>query len=253
MRKHKQDKYAFTLAEVLITLGVIGVVAAMTMPTLIGKWKEKELATRARKAYSMIEQAIQLAQNNYGTPGDNTGLFDLDKSSEEVTKEFAKYFNGARFCEAGSNAKGCTDVHYNIKYNSKLEDTSGNTASNPVLYAYPRIRLNDGAIIALIQYNTVSIPATCNIYNSDGSLKYDDDGNPATQDCTRYYRAMIIIDTNSSLPPNQFGRDAFAINIFDNKIEPHSWSYLGGKSLSSILTGGNAIYSDYTLGQPFEW
>ena len=249
----KQIKNAFTLAEVLITLGVIGIAAAMTLPALIGKWKEKELATRARKAYSIIEQAIQLAQNNYGTPGDNAGLFDLDKSSEEVTKEFAKYFNGARFCEAGSSAKGCTDVHYNIKYNGKLEDTNGNTAGNPVMYNNPRIRLNDGTILALIQYDTVSIPETCMIYNSDGSLQYDDAGNLITRDCTRHYRAIIYFDTNSSLPPNQFGRDAFAISIFDNKIEPNSWSSIGGKSLSSILTGGNAIYSDYTVGQPFEW
>ena len=36
-------KYAFTLAEVLITLGIIGVVAAMTLPALVTKYKDKEL------------------------------------------------------------------------------------------------------------------------------------------------------------------------------------------------------------------
>lgn len=46
-------KNGFTLAEVLITLGIIGVVAAMTMPTLIQKNQDKELISRIKKTYSM--------------------------------------------------------------------------------------------------------------------------------------------------------------------------------------------------------
>lgn len=48
---------AFTLAEVLVTLGIIGVVAAMTMPTLIGNTKPKELEAQFKKAHSMLSQA----------------------------------------------------------------------------------------------------------------------------------------------------------------------------------------------------
>lgn len=47
-------KYAFTLAEVLITLGIIGIVAAMTLPTLVQNHKNAELQTGLKKAYSVL-------------------------------------------------------------------------------------------------------------------------------------------------------------------------------------------------------
>lgn len=50
--------YAFTLAEVLITLGIIGVVAALTMPSLIADKRAKELETALKKNASVIQQAI---------------------------------------------------------------------------------------------------------------------------------------------------------------------------------------------------
>ena len=57
---------AFTLAEVLITLGVIGVVAAMTMPTLIQNHRKQEVVTKLKKIYSMVNQAIKLSEVEYG-------------------------------------------------------------------------------------------------------------------------------------------------------------------------------------------
>ncbi len=56
----------FTLAEVLITLGIIGVVAAMTLPTLIQNHNKKVVETRLMKFYSTMNQAIQLAEVDYG-------------------------------------------------------------------------------------------------------------------------------------------------------------------------------------------
>ena len=51
-------KIAFTLAEVLITLGIIGVVAALTIPTLMANQRKKVVETRLAKFYSSINQAI---------------------------------------------------------------------------------------------------------------------------------------------------------------------------------------------------
>ena len=51
-------KVAFTLAEVLITLGIIGVVAAMTLPTLMAKYRANVVETRLAKFYTTINQAI---------------------------------------------------------------------------------------------------------------------------------------------------------------------------------------------------
>ena len=53
--KHK----AFTLAEVLITLGIIGVVASMTLPTLVGKYKKVQTISQLKKTYTVLNQAFR--------------------------------------------------------------------------------------------------------------------------------------------------------------------------------------------------
>ena len=69
-------KKGFTLAEVLITLGVIGVVAALTLPTLIQNHANKVVETRLMKFYSAINQAITLAEADYGDRTYWWGNFD---------------------------------------------------------------------------------------------------------------------------------------------------------------------------------
>lgn len=54
-------KKGFTLSEVLITLGIIGIVAAMTLPSLIGKYQKKVTVERLKKAYSVLSQAIEMS------------------------------------------------------------------------------------------------------------------------------------------------------------------------------------------------
>ena len=53
---------AFTLAEVLITLGIIGVVAALTLPLLIGNYKKKVIETRLQRFYSVANNALIASQ-----------------------------------------------------------------------------------------------------------------------------------------------------------------------------------------------
>lgn len=59
-------KYGFTLSEVLITLGIIGVVAAMTLPALMTKYKKHEAVTRLKKSYTIINQALKLSEAQNG-------------------------------------------------------------------------------------------------------------------------------------------------------------------------------------------
>ena len=59
-------KAAFTLAEVLITLGIIGIVAAITLPTIINNYRVKVLENQFKKADSIIQQAVQKTANEYG-------------------------------------------------------------------------------------------------------------------------------------------------------------------------------------------
>ena len=61
-----KNKLAFTLAEVLITLGIIGIVAALTLPALIQTNKNKEVETKLKKIYSVMNQAILISETANG-------------------------------------------------------------------------------------------------------------------------------------------------------------------------------------------
>ncbi len=57
----KLNKCAFTLSEVLITLGIIGVVAAVTLPTLIANYQKQSTVNKIKKFYTNINQVLQMA------------------------------------------------------------------------------------------------------------------------------------------------------------------------------------------------
>ena len=59
-------KVAFTLAEVLISLGIIGVVAALTIPNVVSNYKKKVVETRLAKLYSVLNQAVELSEEKNG-------------------------------------------------------------------------------------------------------------------------------------------------------------------------------------------
>ena len=64
----KRVKAGFTLAEVLITLGIIGVVATMTIPNLIQNQQEKATIAKLNRIYSILSQSYLKAVDEYGTP-----------------------------------------------------------------------------------------------------------------------------------------------------------------------------------------
>ena len=75
---------AFTLAEVLITLGIIGVVAALTLPSLVHKYRIKQLETAFKKSSTLIEQSLQRTANELGY----SSFKELDSSlCRKVSKE----------------------------------------------------------------------------------------------------------------------------------------------------------------------
>ena len=65
---NKLQKTAFTLAEVLITLGIIGVVAAMTIPNLMTAFAKHRVETQLVKFYSTMNQAMRMSVADNGTP-----------------------------------------------------------------------------------------------------------------------------------------------------------------------------------------
>ena len=80
-------KYGFTLAEVLITLMIIGIVAALTIPSVISNYQQQEFKTGLKKAVSVLNEAIQtnIAQEGE-TPYDNEDLFSYIQKHMSVIK-----------------------------------------------------------------------------------------------------------------------------------------------------------------------
>ena len=92
---------AFTLAEVLITLGIIGVVAAMTLPTVINETENKQLEAALKKSFSALSQVTLRVVNE-----DLGGVIDAN-SAWALREYFVKYYNGAKICSGKDTTNGC--------------------------------------------------------------------------------------------------------------------------------------------------
>ena len=78
-------KRAFTLAEILLTLGIIGVVAAMTLPSVISNYRKTVVESRLKKFYSTFSQAVKLAEVEYG---EVENWPDIDLTQESATEDW---------------------------------------------------------------------------------------------------------------------------------------------------------------------
>ena len=221
-RNNKYLHYnGFTLAEVLITLGIIGVVAAMTMPTLVEKHKEQVTVAKVIKFYSVVNQAILLAINDNGYLDEWDVPDGMTKNSAEKLMGYIKpYLSISKDCGIASGCLGYTDGVNNLiggKGNNYDTDT-----------AYYKIILNDGSYIWLRS----SISSYC---------KSTDVGIEDT--C-----GLIFTDINGGNPPNTVGKDIFNFYIIKNGLKglPVSdWSDMAhnpNATGSYILIFGNMDY-----------
>lgn len=83
----------FTLAEVLITLGIIGIIAAMTIPNLVKKWEERAIISKYKKMYSTLANAYYMAVADNGNP-EHWALSDR----ASLLKIFEPYLNVTERC-----------------------------------------------------------------------------------------------------------------------------------------------------------
>ena len=99
---------AFTLAEVLITLGIIGVVAAMTIPTLMTNIKAQKMRTAFLKQYSVIQQVFKQMES------DDISLDPSTYAASTFYKTFANYLTGATLCTSSSDNELCYHRDSNV-------------------------------------------------------------------------------------------------------------------------------------------
>ena len=185
MKKNfKYYKSAFTLAEVLFTLGIIGVVAAITIPMLIHNSRAIEMRTRLLRANSIL-------QNGMGRMvADEVDISELIQSKDYTL--LRKYFKDGGCAVPKSPSDG--------NYKNYFGNLSiGNAAAQKIIW--PPFCLTDGMLLWFAELND---------YNSD-------DGWTATN------YTILLMDINGwQKRPNRYGQDVFfwVFNPDDGRVHP---------------------------------
>lgn len=193
-------KSAFTLAEVLITLGIIGVVASMTLPSVINNYKIKQLRTGFLRSSSMIQNTLNQTANEFGY----SNYKELNSICGNVRKgdeaSACKNENEALFKEINadflSRFKGLKSMK------SRQFWPLGNTVKN----FSGTTKLNYGDLYGVTGWNT---PHSSAYLISDGTM---------VSSIAFYYHEpsdglSISFDTNGPYKgPNRYGYDIFLFN-----------------------------------------
>ena len=178
-------KSAFTLAEVLITLAIIGVIAAISVPSLIQKTNQAELITAWKKTYATISQAYDKMLFDNGSAG-----FCATNDITCLRNTFSNYMKVVKSCDTGAN-DNCWAQH---TWNDGSSDTSYNTKAGVIL--------NSGTSITFFSYSR----------DCTGTI---DMIAPLTN-C-----AAILVDVNGFKGPNAVGKDVFGIHLFPDSAVPY--------------------------------
>lgn len=183
----------FTLAEVLITLGIIGIVATMVIPSLMTKMTTKEFEASAKSSYSNISQAVTSLRQENGS-GNFNSVYTTDK---EFFDDIAPKFRYTEKIDdaAQAQAKCGTSPTYNLK--------SGRNILNVDVTAC--LKLNNGSFLMLANVVggggvTPNMP-TCS----------DTPTDPAIAPC-----ALLFVDSNGLKPPNTLPKDVSIVSIFNS-------------------------------------
>lgn len=182
----KIKKSAFTLAEVLITLGIVGIVAEMTIPDLVQSFQEKVLVTQYKKAYSVLNQVYSQILANEGSP---TGW--PVASEDDIARVFIPYLQVAQTC-----LNNGTNCYVNMGYKNAHIDLR-KKAVNVIM---DQIKLKDGMILSFEQQVTITGPLDCKMW-----------------DTTCFF---MQVDVNGTQSPNRYGVDTFTFEANDKIIFP---------------------------------
>ena len=178
MNKFRKN-LAFTLAEVLITLGIIGIVAAMVIPSLINAYQKHVTVTRLKQTYAQITQAVKLSESENGdlsgwdmsTPHKES--YDAEASENLAKKYFLPFLKYSYICD--NDESYCNTVSPKYITGGSLSNGMGNYKN---LYG---IVLMNGVVLKFWPRKTYSV---------------------------------IILDINGTSGPNIIGKDVFFIVLY---------------------------------------
>lgn len=216
----KIKRKAFTLAEVLITVGIIGVVATLTIPVLIQQQQDKKAISIIKKSYSDISQAFTLAVQANGAPDTwTTNINASGAAGDDFLSKLAPYLKITQNCHVGS---GCfpPGVAYRFLNGNPLT-TQSIIDSDDIVHA--RAQLADGTLFRIwVSSNTCKT-----VWGPTPSL---------SNVCGGY-----DIDINGFDGPNQYGQDFFAFMISEYGIEPVGSSPSTNNNFDSTCPNTNNI------------
>ena len=166
-------KKGYTLAEVLITLGIVGVVAAITISVVVSKIQWTILKTQYKKVYTTYSQAIQLIQNENETYPvecyyDNSGSvkFSDCKLFYDKLRENLKI---VKYCEKNALSNGCVPVYSSYNMTQGCYGFSENYINNKNTAWI----LNDGSIFIKYTYNHPFFAVDINGFKGPNKAGYD--------------------------------------------------------------------------------
>lgn len=201
---HRADfkKVAFTLAEVLVTLGIIGVVTAITIPTLVNNIQDRHFKALWKKTFATVSLAFNQGINDNDLIIPTTENFDSFSNNAKLSAEiyyrtFVK-LNASKFCVTGVNNENCfvffrSQVAYELSRRSGLNCHSLNGDKDDVMFT------------------------TC-AYNLEGGWAVLPNGVLLTAHSYLWSSPNIMVDVNGDKKPNVVGRDIFIILIRNNKV-----------------------------------
>ncbi len=225
-------KYGFTLAEVLIALGIIGVVASLTAPTFVSNIQNSTNASRLSSTVSTLENAFttMIVKEDVDDIFETTAWRTSQNSRRAFAGEIGDFLAIAGFREI-NNTNDVITGYYDNKgpYYMSQNGSRQSNISNELARLFAQsaadgntnhaLELKNGAMVFLLPNVDNQVADEDVIKNAGGSLY-----NTA---------ADVWIDVNGTAAPNTMGRDIFAFYLGDNgKLYP-----LGGKDVA--IKGGN--------------
>ena len=207
MKKIIKNK-AFTLAEVLITLTIIGVIAALTIPNIVSNYQKQSTLSAFKKSYAVLNVALQNAIYEFGTPDTWDGVLDNPLPTGETvnSRAFAEHFKPYLKIE-----KDC-----DINVEKCWTKAPKNFSETSVAYRY------DNRYRPAVAYKLMD---GTNLYFSSAlaSDKYP----------------FIMVDINGNKGPNRYAHDVFVFGINLKHQDRLDYGKLGGWNYHNHRTRNN--------------
>ena len=176
-------KYGFTLAEVLIALGIIGVVSALTISTLVKNYNKKVIDNGLKVGYSTYTNGVKLSEVENGPSKD----WDVTLNGNDFwNRYYANYFKGAKLC---SNLVKCGYKNVDTSVWTGLQ-LSAATSNDRILFMLP----NNIVIFYIYRKNTQVRHFFIDANGLHGPNKKNKDVFEFTIDANNQLRSTILLD-----------------------------------------------------------